>query len=380
MNKIYLDYAAATPMRDEVLEAMRPYFKDKFYNPSATYLSGRDVRGDLGGLRHRAAVQLGAKPAEIIFTSGASEANNLAIKGIADAHPGAKILVSSIEHDSVLKPALTLGAKQIPVSPTGEVDQARLAELIDDQTVLVSIMLVNNELGTIARLSEIAQFIESVRHSRRGQGNSLPLYLHTDAAQAGSYFDLKVGRLGVDLMSINGGKIQGPKGAGLLYVKAGTIIKPLSLGGGQEFGLRSGTENMPSIAGLVCALELAQTEKIEQSGRLMGLREDLEAKLKQAFPNAVINGGKHRAPHIISLSIPGSDNETLMMQLDEAGIQVATGSACSASSDEPSHTLAALGLSDEIARSTIRLSLGAQTTQADLDTFLEVLTQLSSQV
>jgi len=376
MKIIYLDYAAATPMRDEVLETMKPYFSEKFYNPSATYLAARDVRQDLAGYRGKCAEVLGAKPAEIIFTSGATEANNLAIRGIYQRFPEAKILVGAIEHSSVIEPAVAAGANTIPVLPNGQLDLARLETMLDDQTVLISVMLINNELGSIQPVSEIAHLVARVRADRLKSGNKLPLYLHTDAAQAGNYMDLHTSRLGVDMMSINGGKIYGPKGAGLLFVKAGTQLSPLFLGGGQEFGVRSGTENLASIAGLAKALELAQTDHSVQTKQVRQLREKLEKGISDIWPEAVINGGKNRAAHLLSVTFPGQDNETLMMRLDELGVQCAVGSACSASSDEPSHTLKALGLSDDLARATLRFSLGKNTTQDEIETALRSIKQV----
>lgn len=371
MSHVYLDYAAATPMRDEVLDAMKPYFSEKFYNPSATYLAGRDVRQELSVYRSKCAEILGTRPAEIVFTSGATEANNLVISGIAKQFPDAQILVSAIEHSSVIEPAIASGASTIPVKPDGQIDLDRLEAMLDDRTVLLSVMLVNNELGSIQPVGEIARLITAVRANRLISGNKLPIYLHTDAAQAGNYIDLHTSRLGVDLMSINGGKIYGPKGAGLLYIKAATQLPPLFLGGGQEFGLRSGTENLASIAGLAKALELAQTVRSQQAKKIQELREKLEKGILDIFPEAVINGGKNRAAHLLNVTFPGRDNETLMMRLDELGVQCALGSACSASSDEPSHTLKAFGLSDDLARATLRFSLGRYTTPEEIETTLK---------
>src|SRR5579862_3657095 len=254
MKPIYLDYAAATPMDAEVIKAMQPYFADKFYNPSATYLAGRGVRKDVESARQSVAIQLGARPAEVIFTAGATEANNLAIQGIMREYPESEVLVSAIEHESVLEPARLFKVKEIPVTPQGIVDLQKLEKLITPKTVLVSVMLVNNELGTVQPISEIAKILNKSSILRK---NGWPLYLHTDGAQAGNYLDLHVSRLGVDLMSINSGKIYGPKQSGVLYVKAGTRLRPLIVGGGQEFGLRSGTENVAAAIGLAKALKIA---------------------------------------------------------------------------------------------------------------------------
>jgi len=375
---VYLDYAAATPLDPKVLKAMGPYFSDQFYNPSAAYLAARDVRIELNEIRQRIAVVLGAKPPEIVFTAGATEANNLAIQGIARQHPEGEVLVSAIEHESVLEPAKLFGAQEIPVDGHGLILLNKLSNLVSDKTVLVSVMLVNNELGTIQPLKEIARFLENVRAERLIKGNKMPIYLHADAAQAGNFLDLHVSRLGVDLMSVNGGKIYGPKQSGVLYVKAGTQLQPLIVGGGQEFGLRSGTENVAAAAGLAAALELAHQRRTPEVQRLTKMREAFENELSTILPNIVINGAKHgRAPHIISATFPRADNERLMMELDERGIQCAIGSACSASRDEASHVLSAIGLKPADARATLRFSLGRGTTEENLRTTARTLRDLT---
>jgi cysteine desulfurase len=256
---IYLDYAAATPLDDGVLRVMQPYFAAAFHNPSSLYSPAREAKKALQSARTQAASILGAKSAEIIFTAGATEANNLAIQGVMRKHPGKKLLVSAIEHDSVMSPAKLWGCQKIRVDGQGILDIADLHSKIDDQTVLVSVMYANNEVGTVQPLRKISQLIEGMRRDRKKAGNNLPLLLHADAAQAGNYLDLHVHRLGADLMTINAGKIYGPKQAGALYVKAGTVLEPLVLGGGQERGLRSGTENVSGAVGLAEALALAQS-------------------------------------------------------------------------------------------------------------------------
>lgn len=374
MKSIYLDYAAATPMDDRVIEAMRPYFSVDFYNPSAAYLAGQAVRKKLDEGRTGVAGILGARPAEIVFTAGATEANNLAISGVMNSFPDGEVLVSSIEHESVMAPAQQYNCKEIPVTPQGMVDTTKLPKMITDKTVLVSIMMVNNELGTIQPLREIAQILNKLSISRKAAGNELPLYLHADAAQAPLYLDLHVSRLGVDLLSINGGKIYGPKQSGGLFVKTGTRLKPLILGGGQEYSLRSGTENAAGIIGLAKAFELAQKNKQVEAPRIKKLRDLFVEELEKNIPDLVINGSsKHQAPHILSVTFACIDNERLMMQLDEAGVQTAVGSACSAASDEPSHVLSAIGLSDEQARSSLRFSFGKGTTESDVRQTVKLL-------
>ncbi len=379
MKRIYLDHAAATPVNTRVLEAMLPYFSKQFHNPSATYLAGRQARKELEEIRHETAVAIGAKSAEVIFTAGATEANSLAIQGVMRQFPHAEALVSSIEHESVLEPARLFKHREIPVDDQGLIILNKLSDLINDKTVLVSVMLVNNELGTIQPLREISELVSEVRQARLGNGNNLPMLLHSDAAQAGNYLDLHVSRLGVDLMSLNAGKIYGPKQSGTLYVKAGVRLRPMVVGGGQEFGLRSGTENLAAAAGLATALQIAQRRRREESKKIMDLRSHFEELLKNMIPQAVINGSPtRRAPHILSVTIPGQDNERLMMQLDEAGIQCAVGSACSAARQEASHTLSAIGLSDETARSTLRFSLGRHLTKADIEKAATELSRLTA--
>ncbi|HSW78403.1 MAG TPA: cysteine desulfurase family protein [Candidatus Babeliales bacterium] len=378
INKIYLDYAAATPLDDQVLKAMQPYFSENFYNPSATYLPARQVRQELETARHKVASTIGGRPAEIIFTSGATEANNLAIRGLMPRYPEAEVLVSSIEHESVLEPAKIFKHKEIPVDEAGRIILNKLSNLISDNTVLVSIMLVNNELGTIQPLREVSHLIKNIRKERLANNNRTPIYLHTDAAQAANYASLQASRLGVDVMSINGGKIYGPKQSGVLYIKSGLKLWPQIVGGGQEFGLRSGTENIAADIGFAVALETAQKNHATQAKRTSKLSLKFEEGLKK-LPKASINGSKNnRTPHILSVTFDGMDNERLMMKLDEAGILCAVGSACSASRDEPSHVLSAIGLSDDEARSTLRFSLGKFTTESDIEKTLQKLQALTA--
>ncbi len=365
-NGIYLDYAAATPVDPQVFKVMQPYFTDRFYNPSATYLDARRVRQDLEAARADVAAALGAKTAEVVFTAGATEANNLAIQGIMRHFPDGEVLVSAIEHESVLEPAKLFNHRVVPVDKRGIVDLEQLQKMISPKTVLVSIGMVNNELGVIQPLREIAKIL-----------NKSSILFHTDAAQAPNYLDMHVSRLGVDLMSINGGKIYGPKQSGALYVKTGVKIRPLIVGGGQEFNLRSGTENVAGGIGLATALKQAQEQRKAEAARVAGLRNLFIKELEQKMPQAVVNGSRQSvAPHILSVTIPGHDNERLMMQLDEAGVQMATGSACAASSQEPSHVLAAVGLPENLIRSTLRFSLGRQTQEEDIHRVVELLSKL----
>jgi cysteine desulfurase len=374
---IYLDYAAATPMRQEVVAAMQTYYSDNFYNPSATYLAARAVRRDLQSARASVAGVLGAKPSEIIFTAGATEANNLAVHGIMSQYPDGELLISSIEHESVAEPSKAYKTAQVPVDKSGQIILNKLSNLISDKTTLISIILVNNEFGVVQSLREINTIIDDTRRQRQARGNRRPLHLHTDAAQAGNYLDLQVARLGVGLMSLNGGKLYGPKQSGCLYVKAGTNLKPIIVGGGQEFGLRSGTENVAGIIGFAKAFELAQNNRSKEAERVVGLRDSFETKLSHVNLGIQVNGsGKHRVPHISNLTFNGLDNERLLMELDELGIMCAVGSACSASSQEPSKVLKAIGLNDDEARSSLRFSFGKDTTQKDIEEAVGLISNL----
>lgn len=374
---IYLDYAAATPVDPKVMAAMQPYFSASFYNPSAIYLNAKAIRADIEQARHSVSFWLGSKPSEIIFTAGGTEANNLAISGIMQEFPGNNLVISSIEHDSVREPAKKYDYKEALVSQDGVMDVASLGATIDDDTVLVSVIYANNEIGTVQPINQIATLLQKVRINRVKKGINTPLYLHTDACQAGNYLDLHAARLGVDLMTLNGGKLYGPKQSGCLYIKSGAQLAGQILGGGQERGLRSGTENVPGIIGFAKALEIAQKMRSIETKRLSELRDYLVQKITENLPDVVINGSlKKRLPNNISVTFPGVDNERLMMQLDEAGIMCAIGSACSASNDEPSHVLKAIGLTDDQAQSTLRFSLGRMTRESDVEKVIRVLREI----
>jgi cysteine desulfurase len=257
------------------------------------------------------------------------------------------------------------------------VDIDELEKLIDDRTVLVSIMYANNEIGTVQPIAKIAKKLQFLRDERRRADNDLPLYFHTDAAQAAGYLDLHIARLGVDLLSLNGGKIYGPKQSGLLYVRGGLVLEPLVYGGGQERGLRSGTENVAACVGLATSLELAQAARHDEARRLQRLQQQFMDGLTAKLPQAVIRGSrKLRLPNNVHCTIPGTDNERLLIQLDEAGILAAAGSACSASNDTPSHVLRAIGLTDEEARASLRFSMGRATTAEQVDYVVDTLQHL----
>jgi cysteine desulfurase len=370
---VYLDYAAATPVDGRVLSAMRPYWSDIYANPSALTASAGAARRTVEDARRRVARQIGAKPYQIIFTSGATEANNLALKG-AMAKLGGHLLVSAVEHESVLEPARQLKHDLIPVNKYGELEVERLKKLIGDRTSLISVIHVSNETGVIQPLAEIAGLIREVRRDRIGRGVKRPLLLHSDAAQSPLTNDIKAHRLGTDLMTLSAQKIYGPKGAGCLYVRDPRWLSPQMHGGGQELGLRSGTEPVPQIVGFAAALELAALKRPSRQKKFQALYEHLIARLAAKQPDVRVNApSRHRAPHIVSLLVPGADGEALVMALDQRGIEVATGSACAAAGDAPSHVLTALGLTRTEAAATLRISFGTATTVRDLDRFVAAL-------
>ena len=374
----YFDYAAATPLDDVVLQAMQPYFGVEFYNPSATYAPARQVAARLQQARADVAHWLGARPSEVIFTAGGTEANNMAIDGVMQAYPDANIVVSALEHDAVLRPAQQYTCREAAATSEGFVDMTALPSLIDDQTVMISMMYANNEIGTIQPLNEARALVEQVRTQRRQQGNKLPLYLHTDACQAANYLDLHVARLGVDMMTLNGGKIYGPKQSGVLYVKSGVELRPLIRGGGQEHGLRSGTENVAACVGLAVALDMAQAMRHDEIRRLQELQKMFVDGITKAIPGVGVNGSlKKRLPNNVHITIPGHDNERLLVELESRGVLAAAGSACSASDQEPSHVLRAIGLSDDDARASLRFTMGRQTTSADVERAVSVLADLA---
>jgi len=376
---LYFDYAAATPMLPEAIEAMRPFLSERFYNSNALYLGAQANKQKLEESRHIIAMGLGAKPTEVVFTAGGTEANNLAIKGVMGLSPGCEVITCTVEHKSVLEPVKKYSHKIIDVDEVGAVNLDELKKAISDKTVLISIMYANNEIGTIQPIKEIGQIVAKIRADRLARGIDTPIYLHTDACQAATCLDLQVSRLGVDMLTINSGKIYGPKQCGALYVKTGVRLEPQILGGGQEFNLRSGTENLANIVGFAKAFEIVRGDYKNESDREAALRDKLIDFVEHKIPKAVINGpkNKRRLPNNIHFTIVGADAERLLMALDEQGIAVAMGSACGASEDSQSHVLHSIGLDYEQAASSIRVSLGRNTTAESIDilgkTLLKIL-------
>ncbi|MBU4421780.1 cysteine desulfurase [Patescibacteria group bacterium] len=375
MKNIYLDNAATTKIRKEVLAEMLPFFDEKFGNPSSFHSSGKVAKDAVEVAREKIAKILNCRTHEIIFTGGGTESDNLAILGIARANKeqGRHIITSKIEHPAVLEVCKELEKEgfeitYLPVGKNGIVKLDELKKALRKDTVLVSIMYANNEIGTIQPIREAAKII---RDNSKKKDTGVP-YFHTDACQAAGALDLDIQKLGVDMLTLNGSKIYGPKGVGALFVKKGTKLQPLIFGGGQESGLRGGTENVPAIIGLAKALELAQAEK--DNTRLIDLRDYFIKELLDKIRRAELNGdAKLRLPNNINISIPRVEGEAMVLYLDSKGIYCSTGSACSSNSLKPSHVLLAIGRSNEMAHNSLRFTLGRDTKKSDLDYVVEAL-------
>jgi cysteine desulfurase len=310
MNQpVYLDYAAATPLDSRVRQLMEPYLSDNFYNPSAAYLPARKVKAALEQARSDVAGIIGSKSIEIVFTAGGTEANNLAIRGVMEHFPGMNVVVSAIEHESIREPAKLYDVRIAPVSADGIIDVDKLAALIDDKTVLVSVMYANNEVGTIQPIRTVADCLQKIRLARakKHPKTALPLYFHSDACQAAGFLDLHVSRLGLSLMTLNGGKIYGPKQSGALYIGSEVRLSPQILGGGQENSYRSGTENPAGSIGFAAALTIAQQARKKEVVRLSGLQELFVELLKSDLSSTVFNGSfRHRLPNNIHITLKGT--------------------------------------------------------------------------
>lgn len=371
---IYLDYAAATPVDERVLDTMLPYFSQRFDNPSASYTPARQVRADVEDARVRIAHLMGTKPANIIFTAGATEANNLALAAVAsDAH----VIASAIEHESVR--ACVLARKEgtlLPVDAQGFVSAEVLREAIRPDTELVSIAYANGEIGTIQPLRELAQVVADERARRLAMGEGRPIYLHTDASQAATLKTLNVSALGADLITVSAAKMYGPKQVGLLWMRSGIELHPLVRGGGQEAGVRSGTENVPGIIGFARAFELARELREEEAKRLRDMRNLLQEQLTGAFSDAVITGptrDAQRLDNLLHVSFPGLLARRLVILLDQRGVYVGTGSACAASKMTVSPVLEAIDAAPEVAESSLRITLGRETTREQVERAAQVI-------
>ena len=381
--KVYLDNSATTAMAAEVIEAMLPYFSDEMGNAQSVHSFGQRAKAAVEKARREVAALINAAPLEIVFVSGGTEADNLAIRGIAEAHRdhGRHIITTKIEHPAVLATCEALEASgyrvtYLPVSRTGIVSADDVRQAIGDKTILISVMLANNETGTIQPIEEISALVNQARS--RGLKH---LHLHTDAVQAVGKVAVDVDRLGVDLLSLSGHKIHGPKGIGALYVRKGTRLAKLLYGGHHERDRRAGTENVPGIAGLGRAAELARTQLDERINRMRALRDYLEQQFLSRFNGVRINGDiQQRVPNVSNLSFDGIDGESLLIALDLKGIAVSTGSACASGSLEPSHVLQAIGLSRDEVRGSLRFSLGAYTTREEIDYAISVLVDTVSRL
>jgi cysteine desulfurase len=370
MRRVYLDHNATTPVAPEVLAAMLPYFSEEYGNASSIHTFGQRARGAVERARESVAALLGARPTEIMFSSGGTESNNHAIFGVVGAASGARkhVITSAIEHSAVLDPCKALekhgvAVTVLPVGRDGIVNPEDVRRAIRRETVLITIMLANNELGTIEPIEEIA-----------GIAAENAITMHADAVQAAGKIPIDVTKLGVHLLSISAHKLYGPKGAGVLYIRKGTRLEPLLYGGHSERDRRPGTEDVTSIAGLGKAAELAAMRMQEEGRRIAAQRDRLEKGLLEHIPHAWVNGSRaRRTPNTTNLTLPFVEGEAMVIALDLKGLACSTGAACSSGAVEPSHVLTAIGLAPEDARATLRLSLGHPTTDEEIDFALDTI-------
>lgn len=379
-NKIiYFDHGATTQMRPEVLDAMLPYMQSSYGNPSSIYTLAQEARKAVDESRESVARILGARVSEIMFTSGGTESDNAAIKGAALAmrNLGNHIITTQIEHHAVLHTCQQMeqfgfDVTYLPVDKDGGVSASDVLNAIRDETILVSVMMANNEIGTIQPLKDIAKAVKDLAKER-----NKTVLLHTDAVQAVGALEVNVMNLGVDMLSLSAHKFYGPRGVGALYLKRGTPFEPLMMGGGQERQNRSGTENVAGIVGLAKALTLSEREREELQAGLLSKRDRIISSLQEKVENVTINGHiVNRLANNISVSFHGVEGEPVLLGLDFAGICASSGSACSSASLEPSHVLTAIGHSAELAQGTLRITLGRDNTDADVDYLLDVLPNL----
>ncbi len=369
IKRIYMDYAATTPVDPRVKKAMEPFWISNFGNPGGLYEEGRRAKEALEESRKKIAAIIGARPDEIIFTSGGTESINLAILGALKMLGGGHLITSKFEHHAVLKPIEDLQKRgfdvtYIQVNGDGVINAEDVKKALRPDTVFVSIMYANNEIGTIQPIAEIGKVIRDYKL----QTKNCKLVFHTDACQASGYLDLNVDRLGVDLMSINASKIYGPKGVGFLYKKQNIKLMPQILGGGQEGRLRSGTENVAFAVAMAEALRIAQEEKTKEAKRLTKLRDYFISRATMEIPKVVLNGhATKRLPNNINISVLDIEGESLVLALDSEGIAFSTGSACTSESLDPSHVILALGKPYEFAHGSMRFTLGKKTTKKEID-------------
>ena len=360
---IFLDHAATTPVRREALEAMWPYLTGSFGNPSSHHGLGNEASRALAAARAEVAAVVGCRPGDVVFTSGGTEADNLAVKGIALANPrGRHLVVSPIEHEAVLESAAYLArvhgftVDEVAVGAGGLVQPEALARVIRPDTALVSVQLANNEVGTVQPIADLAQ----VAHASGAR-------FHTDAVQAAGWLPLSLDGLGVDALSLAGHKVGAPKGTGALIVRGRIPLEPVVHGGGQERGRRSGTENVAGAVAFATALRLAEAERSDAAARVDALANELIARIAASVPDAVLTGDPvHRLPGTVSYVFPGTSGEAVLLELERDGVICSSGSACAAGSDEPSHVLTAVGMPAELAQTAVRFTLGAETSAQDV--------------
>lgn len=370
MKRIYLDYAATTPTHPDVLKAMLPYFTDAFGNPSGIYSYGQEAKGAIEEARTKVADLIGARDEEIVFTSGGTEADNFALKGVAFANEnrGNHIITSSIEHHAVIETCKFLERRgfsvtYLPVDEYGLVDPIDVKRAINDKTILISVMHANNEMGTIEPIAEIGKIAKEAG-----------VYFHTDAVQTAGHIPVVVNELGVDLLSMSVHKLYGPKGVGALYIRKGTKLLSFIHGGEQERKRRASTENVPGIVGFGKAAELAQQEMGEEEKRVIYLRNKLVKGLLERIDHTRLNGHPvKRLPNSVNISVDFVEGESMLLNLDLEGICASTGSACSSGSLEASHVLLAMGLHHEQAHGSLRFTLGKWTTEDEIERVLETL-------
>lgn len=374
-KRIYLDHAATTAVAPEVLQAMQPYFSEKFGNASSLHSFGREAREAVEDSRKKVAKIINAKPNEIIFTSGGTESNNLAIKGIAYAnkHLGNHIITTKIEHPAIEEPLKWLEkngftATFLNVDKDGLINLKELETAITDKTTLVSIMFANNEIGTIQPIEEIGKICKKQKHK---------VYFHTDAVQGLGKEKIDVKKMNIDLLSASGHKIYGPKGVGILYINQDVKIEGIQQGGGHEFHLRSGTENVPGIVGFAKAIELMDQNRDHENTRLRELRDYVIKRIFEEIPKSHLDGhSTKRLTNNIHFYFDDIEGEALLIRLDEKGIAVSTGSACSSHSLTPSHVLMAIGLKPELAHGSLRITMGKSTTKEDMDYVVDELKKI----
>lgn len=368
---IYLDYAAATPLDNRVLQAMTPYFDDVFYNPSAPYRGGREARTALESARGEVAQILGVKGNDVIFTAGATESIQIALVGLLKS--GGHAVIGATEHAAVRGSVSEFSHSFARADSRGLITPESVREAIRDDTVVVSVALADGEFGTVQPISDIARLIHEVRDKRRENNNKTPIYLHSDGSQAAGSLELKTSRLGVDLLSLNAGKCYGPKQVGVLWARGGIILEPIVFGGGQEKGLRSGTENVAGAVGCAKALSLVQTRRHAENKRLGELRAFLVQQLERVDGLVIDGHSKKHLPGHLHVHVPGLDSERVIYRLDMDNVYLATGAACAANKGKRSPALEAVGMTPIQADGSLRISMGRQTTVQQLEKAAEAI-------